>query len=98
MKWDIFGRKKLLERISFLESEFDSVKQFLLVHSNKLNEIADNNQNISDKFDRLIDELKKIQEVTQVPVLRPRLRNPEDVYHEEQKQEKEKYSINMFKN
>jgi len=98
MKWDIFGKRKLSERISFLESEFDSVKQFLLVHSNKLNEIADNNQNISDKFNRLIDELKKIQGVTQVPVLKPRLRNPEDVYHEEQKQEQERYSINMFKN
>jgi len=107
MKWDIFGRKKQneLERKinTILNNISDNNKYLELLGSiiekleKKINVINKGQSDLSGKFDRLINELKRLQETTKIPVVKPFIRDPEKTYNEERKKDEENYAHNLWR-
>ncbi len=88
MRWDIFGRKKIDE---LLQNYYDL----------KINQTTIQNSitELSDKFDRLTTELKKIQQVTEIPLVKPIIRDAERASKKEKKDKLEPDTINnLWKN
>ena len=91
MKWDIFGNRKLNrlgERQDTILADIANLDSTIKALSQEINQLG-------DKFGKLIEELKKVQVMAEIPMVKPRLRNPEDVYKKEKAQESE--FTNLFR-
>jgi len=105
MKWGIFGKKKLNKKIDTLQNRLNDLAinmsdlnlKLTKLKKTELSNIANNQSDLAGKFDRLIDELKKLQEMAKIPVVKPFIRDPEKTYNEERKKDEENYAHNLWR-
>ena len=99
MRWVIFGKKKVEQRLQLLSDHIQVLSdKFDQYHYDlKINQttIQDSITELSDKFDRLISELRKMQQITEIPLVKPIIRDAERAA---KKEKKEPEAINMWKN
>jgi len=99
MKWDIFGKKKIEE----LSRDFFSMKAsishindtFVKIQSDTAT-IRELKIEIAALRNDLIDLIRRIDKVVEIPLVKPRIRDPETIRKREEKEEIENY--NLYKN
>jgi hypothetical protein len=92
---NIFGKKKIDrigQRQDAIIAEIENLKKEVNA-INQENHLA--HGVLADNFNKLIAELKKIQQVTEIPLVKPIIRDAERAM---KKEKKESEAINMWKN